>query len=119
MNERARPAGLAFTKKDLAPVQVAYAGNLADLGMLSDIAPKHGPWAHGVGLVDRTEADPAIGSPSAEAQTGGFQAGYDHPVGKNGLVGFAGGYARTNLSVDDRLSSGDAVAQQAGLYGSY
>src|SRR5205085_11629938 len=43
----------------------------------------------------------------------------DHTVGEQGLLGVSGGYARTTVDVDDRLSSGESKARQAGVYASY
>jgi autotransporter-associated beta strand protein len=119
MNERAHPAGAVVTAGMEPPIQLAYTGDIRELGPLANPAPNNGLWVRGLGFVDHTDGDSSIGSPASKSTTGGAQAGYDHKVGESGLIGFAGGYAETNLNVEDRASSGDSKAGQGGLYGSY
>jgi len=121
MNERARPTEFAVASADsAAPIQVAYNGEIEDLGPLNTAAStSNGLWARGVGLVDHTDADASIGSPSSRSRTGGVQGGYDHTAGEHGLLGIAAGYAKTTLDVDARLSSGNSIARQVGLYTRY
>jgi autotransporter-associated beta strand protein len=119
MNERAHPAGGGMTAGLDGPVQVAYNGDIRDLGVLNASSPPNGAWVRGVGFFGHIDADASVGSPSAHSTTGGAQAGYDHAVGDYGLLGIAAGLASTHLNVDDRASSGQADTRQGGLYGSY
>jgi autotransporter-associated beta strand protein len=119
MNSRAAPAGFVTASDRSAPVQLAFNGDASDLGGLGGASMTQGIWARGLGLFDHTQADSSIGSPAADATTGGFQAGYDHALGETILVGVSAGYAATNLSVDDRSSSGHSLTREIGLYARY
>jgi len=121
MNQRAASIGMLSEAAPSGPVQVAYVGDLRDLGIFPVPAPstKEGVWARGVGLFDYTAADPGSGSPSSEANTGGFQLGYDHAFGNAWLAGLSGGYTQTDLTVGDRSSSGQIHGNQLGLYARY
>jgi outer membrane autotransporter protein len=80
---------------------------------------KRGVWARGVGIFDHSDADAALGSPSSQANTGGFQVGFDHTLGLDSLIGVSGGYTNSSLTVSDRSSSGSSDAIQVGVYGTY
>jgi subtilase-type serine protease len=84
----------------------------------TDTAP-HGIWGRWISLYDHTDGDAALGSPSSHATTGGFQTGYDYVLDENLLLGVSGGYSDTNLTVDDRGSSGKSKSIQGGLYTHY
>jgi len=122
MNNRANPGGVSMHAEapNSEPVQVAYAGDISDLNLLQATpAFSQGLWTRGVGIFDHTNANATLGSPSSEADTGGFQTGYDFSVGDHGLLGISGGYSQTSLTVSDRSSSGNSLALQLGMYGSY
>jgi fibronectin-binding autotransporter adhesin len=120
MNRRSNSPEGSVHAQASAPVQLAYAGDIRDLHLGTDAGKSSmGIWSRGVGIFDHTDGDSALGSPSSQANTAGFQSGYDFAVGENGLVGFSGGYGKTSLSVSDRSSAGDSTALQFGVYGGY
>jgi autotransporter-associated beta strand protein len=119
MNERAHPSAGLSIASDQTPVQLAYIGDVRQLGALRQPLKSNGIWARGIGLFDHTEVNATVGSPEARSTTGGMQGGYDHSLGEDFLLGVAAGYAETTLDVMDRQSTGKTIARQAGVYGSF
>jgi outer membrane autotransporter protein len=121
MSNRANPAGPSMQAEatPTQPIQLAYAGDISGLNFLQTMPASLHLWTRGVGIFDHTNANASLGSPSSEADTGGFQTGYDFSIGDTGLLGFSGGYSQTSLTVSDRSSSGNSDAAQFGVYGSY
>jgi len=111
------------TARALESVQLAYAGDMKDLGLarppVGESVPSYGFWTRGVGFFDNVHANASVGSPESHATTGGFQAGYDFLLDESIVLGLSGGYARTSLSVDDRSSSGQTISIQSGIYARY
>jgi autotransporter-associated beta strand protein len=120
MTDRANLAGRQNLSELQKPLQFAYNGDLNNFpGGNTPGDMTHRLWTRGIGMFDHTNGDSAIGSPGSTSQTGGFQVGYDHPVGERGLLGVSAGYANTSLSVSDRSSSGNTTNIQGGIYGRY
>jgi fibronectin-binding autotransporter adhesin len=106
---------------EIKPVQVAYNGDLRNLGWQGP-PPAEAPsgvWARGIGGTDKIQGNSSLGSPGVDATTSGFQAGYDFIGADDFILGFSGGYSTTGLTVDDRASSGNETAVQSGFYSSY
>jgi len=79
----------------------------------------YGLWAQGMGWTESVDGDSSIGSPEMQANTGGFQVGYDYALFDNWVVGISGGYGHTSLDVSDRSSSGDTTSILSGFYTGY
>jgi len=113
-NESMTTAGLPV------PLMLAYNGDVQNLsGLHSAQGSPHGFWTRGIGLFDHVDSDSSIGSPGSQANTGGFQIGYDYAVADQWLLGVSAGYATTSLSVDDRSSSGKSTTYEGGVYTRY
>lgn len=76
-----------------------------------------GPWVDMIGLSGDLDGD----GNTADIGYGivGSTLGFDFAIGDNFLVGFGGGYARTNLDFDDRGGDGDIDTVHGLLYGGY
>jgi autotransporter-associated beta strand protein len=109
----------------LVPFQAAALQNAAVFidGMLQRAvnvsSGSYGAWGQGIGWANQMKGDGALGSPAAQALTGGLQAGYDWLTEDPFSFGFSGGYADTSLDVSDRTSSGQIHWLQSGIYARY
>ncbi|WP_162559222.1 autotransporter serine protease [Microvirga sp. 17 mud 1-3] len=80
------------------------------------IAPRYALWGEGFGAWGKTRSD--RNAASLDTSTGGFLIGADAQVTDGWRLGLAGGYLRTALDVDARLSSGSNESVFGALYGS-
>ncbi|AWM86723.1 autotransporter domain-containing protein [Microvirga sp. 17 mud 1-3] len=80
------------------------------------IAPRYALWGEGFGARGKTRSD--RNAAALDTSTGGFLIGADAQVTDGWRLGLAGGYLRTALDVDARLSSGSNESVFGALYGS-
>ena len=72
-------------------------------------------WGQGFGSWGRTDGD--ANAASLKRSTGGFILGADATFDERWRAGFAGGYTRTSIDVDARLSSGAIESVHGAVYG--
>ena len=117
--ERAVPMDSAAAIMAIAPTQGPVQGDARGTPLAKASPKPRGLWARAIGDFSTVKANSDVGSPTSNANTGGFEAGYDLSVRDNTSVGLFVGYTQTGISVDDRNSSGDATAIGFGAYGRY
>ena len=72
-------------------------------------------WAAGLGRGASLEGD--SGAANLDMETGGLAAGIDYRLNRTTLVGVAGGYTSSDLSVDELQTEGSIDGAHVGLYG--
>ena len=72
-------------------------------------------WAAGLG--GSTSLDGDDGAADLDTQTGGVAAGLDYRINPTALIGIAGGYTDSDLSVDSMHTDGNVQGSHIGLYG--
>ena len=72
-------------------------------------------WAAGLGRGASLEGD--AGAANLDMETGGLAAGIDYRLNRSTLVGIAGGYTTSDLSVDELQTEGSIDGAHVGLYG--
>jgi uncharacterized protein with beta-barrel porin domain/membrane-associated phospholipid phosphatase len=73
-------------------------------------------WAAGFGDRAAQNGQSGLGRADATSTAGGFTGGFDALAAPGVIVGFAGGYSRTNFAVTQRATSGAIDGAHAGLY---
>ena len=71
----------------------------------------------GAGLGGTTSLDGDAGAADLDTDTAGVAAGLDYRINRTTLVGIAGGYTNSDLSVDQLQTKGDVEGTHVGLYG--
>jgi outer membrane autotransporter protein len=74
-------------------------------------------WATGFGQAGSLDGNAAAGSAGASSQSTGFSAGFGTTVAPGLVIGLAGGYSNSNVSVAGRGTSGNSDGGHFGLYG--
>ena len=104
-----QPQPLKLGPSDSAP---------APMGVLRDEGYRPNTWrlwATGLGSGGSLEGD--FGAANIDMQTGGVAAGLDYRFNSSTLIGVAGGYTNSDLSVDALQTDGTVDGAHVGLYG--
>jgi uncharacterized protein with beta-barrel porin domain len=92
-------------------------GGYKDLGYQGAIRSAARLWATGFGQEASLSSQSSNGSASQSSNTSGFATGMDYQVGRNALLGIAGGYTNSNFSVGGRSTNGNVQGAHGSIYG--